>query len=186
MLSDKEIIEGIASNKNSTLHFIYEEIYPSVEGYILQNGGTADQAKDVFQESLIIILNKIQSESLELYCKFSTYLYAVSKRVWIQDRRKEFFRSNKLREAISVAESENTYGNEYIEEARELFLKHFVRLPEDCQKLLTLYFNNVPIEEIRREMKFKTDHHASDKKYRCKKNLIERIRRDPNFRKFKK
>jgi hypothetical protein len=34
-------------------------------------------------------------------------------------------------------------------------------------------------------MGFSTVAHVSDKKYRCKKSLIERIKRDPKYRKFK-
>lgn len=186
MLSDNEIIEGIASNNNSVLRFVYKEMYPFVESYVIQHGGTSDQAQDVFQEALIVIFRKISAEKLSLQCKFSTYLYAICKRIWIQERKKEYLRTNKLNEISSLAEAAIHYGQETIDEARELFEKHFRKISADCQKILQMYFNGLTIEEIRDVMEFNTLHNAIDKKYRCKKKLIDRIKGDPLFRKFKK
>jgi hypothetical protein len=48
-----------------------------------------------------------------------------------------------------------------------------------------MYFNGLTIEEIRDVMGINTIYHASDKKYRCKKMLIDRIKNDPKFRKLR-
>ncbi|MCF8346371.1 MAG: sigma-70 family RNA polymerase sigma factor [Bacteroidales bacterium] len=186
MQSDKEIIRGIASNHNGTLNYIYKELYPYVEAYVLHHGGTDDHARDVFQDALYVIFKKIKEEGLTLHCKFSTYLYAVCKNMWIQNRKKHYLRLNKLKEMPHVAESEPAYGDLPAEESKALFEKHFNRLGPDCQKLLQLYFNGFTIKEICQEMGISSIENTSDKKYRCKKNLIERIKNDPKFRKFKK
>jgi RNA polymerase sigma factor (sigma-70 family) len=186
MRPDNKIIQGIAAHDNSTLKEVYREMLPYVEAYVVHHGGTADQARDLFQEAMIIIYSKIEEEKLELHCKFSTYLYAVCKRLWIQDRKKHFLRANKLKEIIAVSEPETSYGREDMDEAKELFDKHFRALAPDCQLMLRMHFNGLTIEEIRKAMGISTVHHASDKKYRCKKKLIEAIKADPLFRKLKK
>lgn len=185
MLSDKEITEGIASDKNHVLNYVYNEMFPYVEAYVIQQGGTKEQAKDLFQEAMIVIYQKISSGNLKLHCKFSTFLYAVCKRIWIQDRKKYYLRLNKMQEIKMVSESESIYGKDSGSLARELFDKHFKKLGPDCQQILTMYFNGLTIEEISKIMGINTIHHASDKKYRCKKSLIERIKADPLFRKLK-
>jgi RNA polymerase sigma factor (sigma-70 family) len=185
MLSDKEITEGIAAHKSCVLNHVYSEYFPYVESFILQHGGTNDQAKDVFQDAMIIVYKKISSGKFSLHCKFGTYLYAVCKRIWIQDRKKHFSRLNKLSEISAVAESASKYNPDGMEEAKELFEKHFQKLGPECQKILRLYFNGSPIEEIRKIMGISTVHHTSDKKYRCKKALIERIKKDPLFRNYR-
>ena len=68
---------------------------------------------------------------------------------------------------------------------RELFNKHFSELSEDCQKILSMFFNNFTVEDIRAAMDYKDVHHAADRKYRCKKSLIKRIVNDPLFKKLK-
>jgi len=184
MLSDKEIVEGISSNNSKALRFVYEEMFPYVENYISQHGGSSDQAKDIFQESMIVVFKKIEAGKFTLTCKFSTYLYAVAKRTWIQDRKKHYLRLNKLKDMQFAAEPTTPYGQETDDEAKELFDKHFQKISPDCQKILRLYFNGLELEEIRKEMGLSTIHHVTDKKYRCKKNLIDRIKNDPRYRKF--
>lgn len=185
MRSDKEIVKGIASHDNRTLTYIYDELYPYVEAYVVHHGGMEDNARDIFQDAMIVVYKKIVAGQLTLHCKFSTYLYAVCKNLWIQNRKKHYLRINKLNEMSVVAEPVSDYGINDVDEKKELFEKHFRKLGPDCQKILRLYFNGATLEEICKEMGFSTVHHVSDKKYRCKKNLIERIKGDPNFRKRK-
>ncbi len=184
MRSDREIIEGIASHNSGILTYIYDELYPYIEAYVIHHGGDEDIARDVFQDAMIIVYKKIIAENLVLHCRFSTYLYAVSKNLWVQNRKKHFLRLKKLKEMSEVAESETGYETTIDDDSKELFEKHFRKLPPDCQKILCLYFNGATLEEIRKEMGISTLHLVSDKKYRCKKNLIERIKGDPNFRKL--
>ncbi|MEX0986219.1 MAG: sigma-70 family RNA polymerase sigma factor [Bacteroidales bacterium] len=185
MPNDNDIIEGIASHDNSTLTHVYEEMYPYVEAYVVHHGGTEDHARDIFQEAMIIVYKKITEGNFTLKCKFNTYLYAVCKRLWIQDRKKHYLRINLLKEMPSVFDSETDYSKMTVDETRELFDKHFNNLSPDCQQILKMYFNGLSLEEIRVAMGINTAHHTSDKKYRCRKTLIERIQADPTFIKQK-
>jgi len=184
--SNDEIIDGIATNKSKVLIYIYKVYYPLVENFVYQHGGTNDQAQDLFQEGMIIIYNKIKKGKLKLICKFSTYLYAVCKLHWMQEKRKDMQRMNMLKEAPIAAEPTIAYGEETVDAAKQLFDKHFKQLSPDCQTILNLYFNKCTIDEIRTAMNYNTAHHAVDRKYRCKKNLIDRIMKDPLFRKIVK
>ncbi len=185
MPSDKEIIKGIISHDHTVLNYVYKELLPYVDAYVVHHGGNSENARDIFQEGMIIIYRKIESGKFTLQCKFSTYLYAVCKRLWIQERKKYLQRLEKLKEINVVAESSAVYETEP-DAMQELFQKHFNKLSPECQQMLRMYFNGVPLEEIRKLLGMKTVHHASDKKYRCKKNLIERIKSDPFFKKMKK
>lgn len=185
MPSDNEIIEGIISHDRKVLNYVYKELLPYVDAFVVHHGGSSDNARDIFQEGMIIIYRKIESGNFTLQCKFSTYLYAVCKRLWIQERKKYLHRLEKVKEINVVAESPAVYETEP-DAAQELFQKHFSKLSPECQQILRMYFNGVPLEEIRKALEINTVHHASDKKYRCKKNLIDRIRKDPLFIKMKK
>lgn len=186
MPSDKELLQGFVNGRNDTMSFIYREFFPYVEAYVVHNGGTSDQARDIFQDAMIIVHRKISAEQLTLKCKFSTYLYAICKNLWIQDRKKHSLRISKLREMPVVAEPEAPYGNQEDDQAMRLFRKHFDRLGPDCRKILRLFFNGLTLEEIRKEMGFRNVENTSDKKYRCKKKLIQWIQSDPLFKKIKK
>lgn len=184
--TNHELIDGIANNKSKVLLFIYQEYFPYIKKLVCEHGGTPDQAQDIFQDGMIVICKKVYADKLNLTVKFSTYLTAICKIIWKQERRKILNRRNKLAESGIAAEPESSYGEETIDEAKLLFDKHFAKLSPDCQKILKMEFNDCKIEEIRIAMNYKTAHHAVDRKYRCKKSLIEKIKNDPSFRKFLK
>ena len=55
---------------------------------IHSNGGRPQDAEDVFQEALIILVGKIRKSDFKLTAKLSTYLFSVCRFLW-KDKRKE-------------------------------------------------------------------------------------------------
>ena len=47
-----------------------------------QGGGSLDDAKDIFQDGLMVMLEKIDNDDFVLTCKFQTYLYCVCENLW--------------------------------------------------------------------------------------------------------
>jgi DNA-directed RNA polymerase specialized sigma24 family protein len=52
--SDQETFLGLKSKDNQAYEILYKFYYPSVKNFILKNNGTEDDAKDIFQETIII------------------------------------------------------------------------------------------------------------------------------------
>lgn len=183
---EEELVKGIRNHQTDILEYIYQHYFPLTEGYIIHHHGTREQAKDVFQEAMIILYKRIRSGDLELTCKFGTYLYAICKNIWIQERKKYLLHSEKLRQHPLMVHDPGAERDPLLENhLSELFHRHFNDLSEDCRKILRMYFNNFTIEEIRAKMNYKNIHHAADRKYRCKKSLIKRIVNDPLFKRLK-
>jgi RNA polymerase sigma factor (sigma-70 family) len=184
--SAEQIIQGIRKHDSGVLEFIYRTQYPLIENFVIQHQGSADQAKDVFQEGMIIVYRNVKKQDFRLSCKFGTYLYAVCKKVWIQERKKELLHLEKQKnQPLEVHEpepGEDPLMKKYMD---ELFRRHFGELSEDCQKILNMFFTNHSVEEIRVAMNYGDLHHAADRKYRCKKSLIKRICNDPLFKRLK-
>lgn len=178
------LINGFLENNSLILSKVYEESFPMIEKMVLNSGGITEQAEDVFQEAMIVAYRKILSGKFELRCKLSTYLYAVSKRIWVQEKRRN--------KRIHVAIDENTdmveepsQSEKHTLELLEIIDRHFAQLSPDCQKILRMHFNRVNIYDIQRTMGYDSSHYAMDRKYRCKKSLIKRIVNDPKFNSIK-
>ena len=184
--SENELISGIRNHDSAVLEYVYQTFLPMIEGFVIHHHGNREQAKDVFQEAMIIVYKKIREGDLELTCKFGTYLYAICKNVWIQERKKYQLHAEKLRNQPLVVNDPGPDEDPLLQNhLTELFNKHFNELSKDCQKILTMFFNNHTVEEIRDDMNYKDLHHAADRKYRCKKSLIKRIMNDPLFKRLK-
>jgi RNA polymerase sigma factor (sigma-70 family) len=184
--SEKEVISGIRNHDSAVLEYVYQTYFPVIEGLVIHHHGSREQAKDVFQEAMIIAYRRIREGGFELTCKFSTYLYAICKKVWLQERKKYQLHEEKLRIRPMVLNEPDPGDDPLLRNhLTELFNKHFNELSQDCQKILAMFFNNHTVEEIRDSMNYKDLHHAADRKYRCKKSLIKRIINDPLFIRLK-
>jgi RNA polymerase sigma factor (sigma-70 family) len=184
--SNSDLIKGIRNHDSSILEHVYNTYYPIIEGYITHNQGSRDQARDIFQDAMIIVYKRIKSNELELTCKFGTYLYAICKNIWMQERKKYLQRTQKLREQPLEVNDPGPADDPLLQNhLTDLFNKHFDALSKDCQKILSMYFNNFSVEDIRAAMNYKDLHHTADRKYRCKKSLINRIVNDPLFKRLK-
>ncbi len=184
--SNTDLIKGIRSHDSSVLRYVYESYYPIIEAYIIHNQGSGEQARDIFQDAMIIVYKRIKSRELELTCKFGTYLFAICKNIWMQERKKYLLRAEKLRQHAFVVNDPGPADDPLLQNHLiELFNKHFEDLSKDCQKILSMYFNNFSVEDIRAAMNYKDLHHTADRKYRCKKSLINRIVNDPLFKRLK-
>ena len=184
--SNTDLIKGIRNHDSSILRHVYDVHYPIIEGYITHNQGSREQARDIFQDAMIIVYKRIKSDELELSCKFGTYLYAICKNIWMQERKKYLQRAEKLRQQPLEVHDPGPADDPLLQKhLTDLFNKHFDALSKDCQKILSMYFNNFSVEDIRAAMNYKDLHHTADRKYRCKKSLINRIVNDPLFKRLK-
>ena len=184
-IPDIKIIRGILEHKSRIIQQVYRECFPMVERMVINSGGDQEQAKDVFQDGWIIVYRKIVKGEIELTCKFSTFLYAICKRVWIQEKRKRITRMKLTPSESEIFEEPEPFVEDEQSKVKTLFNKHFNQLSKDCQTILILHINNAPIEEIQKIMNYQNPHYVMDRKYRCKRSLIQRIFNDPNFKSAK-
>ena len=140
-----QIIEGIRNRDNQVLTTVYRELFPVVRYYVINNGGNQDDAKDVFQESIIIAFKQINQNNFELKSGFDSYLYGIARLVWLKILRN---RSIHKRNIDKIEETEFNYdAPEFlIEEELELrlFRKYFLKLGTECQKVLRLISDGIP------------------------------------------
>ncbi len=180
---DQEILEGIIKNENQVLTYVYEKCKPLIENMIIKTGGDYSIAQDVFQEGMMVVIRKVTADGFELRCKFSTYLYSICKKIWIQEiraRQKSYADPEYIIDFVEDSENEIHYKTRM----HAIFDKHFNQLSSKCQKILRLHFNSASTDEIMSIMGFRNAHYTMDRKYRCKKSLIKRIENDPEFKKL--
>ena len=72
---EKVLLEGLAANDSNAIETIYRENYTAIQAFIVKNNGYPDDAKDIFQEAMIVLFEKAKSSSFVLTCQIKTYLY---------------------------------------------------------------------------------------------------------------
>lgn len=146
----------------------------------MQAGGSSEDAADLFQDGLIIILEKIDEGRFELTCKFKTYLYTVCENLWnsIIDKRKAA--ANYI-SSSSEHHIEKDLSDVIDRELHENILKEVLEtMDESSRAVLNLYWQELPAQEIADRLGF-TYGYLRKKKMEAQNELISRIKQHPDY-----
>ncbi|MBV5315643.1 MAG: sigma-70 family RNA polymerase sigma factor [Prolixibacteraceae bacterium] len=183
--SNLELLNGILRNDTIVLQYIYKNFYSKINFFIKKNNGDDDDANDIFQEAIIIIYRKLKANDLVLDCTFETYLYSVCRFLWLKQLEKRKLEKEKIKDNHEFNDDIYDDGLEKVVDLNDrykLFQKHFTNLGKDCQKILQLYFDKVPLKNIAQIMGFKSEKYAKKRKFKCKEYLIKSIKQDLEYK----
>jgi RNA polymerase sigma factor (sigma-70 family) len=183
--SNQELLNGILRNDTIVLQFIFKNFYSNINFFIKKNNGDDDDANDIFQEAIIIIYRKLKANDLVLDCTFETYLYSVSRFLWLKQLEKRKVEKENIKDNHEFNDEIYDDSLEKIADLNEryrLYQKHFANLGKDCQKILQLYFDKVPLKNIAQIMGFKSEKYAKKRKFYCKEYLIKSVKQDLEYK----
>lgn len=180
-----DLLNGILRNDTVVLQHIYKNFYSKINFFVKKNSGDDDDANDIFQEAIIIIYRKLKANDLVLDCTFETYLYSVCRFLWLKQLEKRKLEKEKIKDNHEY--NDDIYDNKFeqvvdLNDRYSLFQKHFTNLGKDCQKILQLYFDKVPLKSIAQIMGFKSEKYAKKRKFKCKEYLIKSIKQDLEYK----
>ncbi len=149
---------------------------------ILNNNGTEDDAQDIFQEAMVVAFRKFKdNENFNLTCTFQTYIYSVSRQLWLKhlrisrDNMKNF---NENHDYIDFEEPEPFSDGDL---RFSIYQKAFLELPQDCQKIMKLSLDGISQKDIADKLGYKSENYIRKRKHFCKEYLIKKIRENPDF-----
>jgi len=171
--TDSEVILGILNNSESVVKRLYLGYFPMVMQLIINNNGDADDAKDIYQEAIIILYNKVKNGDFELSSKLKTYIYSVCRRLWL----KRLSQLNRyggdikdFEEYLSVddeTEKNNERDIQFNRMGDALNL-----LGEPCKTIIEdFYINNRSMKEICEDFGYTNADNAKTQKYKCLQRL---------------
>lgn len=183
--SDKEIIECLKSRQSYVVRYLSDRYLPMIRLMVTQMGGTSEDAKDIFQDGLIIMLEKIDSNQFQLSCKFKTFLYSVCENLWKSVLEKRKAANNYFYRRIDVS-SEKDFSEEYDNQLYEKLLSEvFETLDPVCKEILKLYWQEYSPMEIAEKLGY-TYGYVRKKKCECQAELMKRLSNHPDFKQIKK
>src|SRR6185436_5920951 len=148
VLDEKEIFERICKGDEKSLEVLYKKYYRMMTKMVITNSGTEDEARDVYQDALVVFWQKARSGNLVLTSKISTYVYSICQNLW----RKELDRKKRL----SNEEKDSSESMDMDSPEREkIIAKCMDQLGETCRKvLMCYYFDEMSMQEIADKLGF--------------------------------
>ena len=87
-MTDQEIIDLVRDGKNENpIKWLYQE-FPKIERLILQSGGSKQLAEEIFNDSLLLLLEKVREDQFQLTSKLTTYFYGINRFLLLNELRK--------------------------------------------------------------------------------------------------
>src|ERR1700756_1077590 len=176
VFTDSEYLEGLRLSNDTVIRSIYKKHYPVIAKMVLNNNGTEQEAKDVFQETVLVLYHHVQKAEFILSCALQTYLYSVAKRLWL----KQLHKKNgtlKLDERFVEGEDFADADSEvsiYQEREQNLDRMHesISQLGEPCKTLLTdFYIARLGMDELAEKFGYTNADNAKNQKYKCLQRL---------------
>ncbi len=168
-INEKALLQGLARNETKSVETIYRENYNTVHALIINNNGSSDEAKDIFQEAMIVLYEKVRSGSFELNCQIKTYLYSVCRRLWLK-RLQQLNRYSAPVENIDnlVPVDEEIEAHEQRNAEFEMMNKAISGLGEPCKSLLEAYYlQKRTMQDIAASFGYTNADNAKNQKYKC-------------------
>jgi RNA polymerase sigma factor (sigma-70 family) len=169
-MDEKETFERICKGDEKALEFLYKKYYRMMTKLVISNSGTEEEARDVYQDALIVFWQKARSGNLVLTSKMSTFIYSICQNLWRKelDRKKRL--SNEEKDSSVVLDTDTA-------EREKIIAKCIDQLGETCKKVLMYYyFEEMSMQDIADKLGFANTDTAKTKKYKCKKKLDELVK----------
>jgi len=146
-------------------------------------GGTPEDARDIFQEGLMIMLEKIDNKEFALTCKFKTYLYCVCENLWKSVLVKRQAAANYLVRRVEVEDQKDITELMDSNLCREIFISVFDTLNPVSKKILTLYWEEMSPQEIADKLGY-TYGYVRKKKCEAQAELTKKVKKHPDYKRI--
>lgn len=161
---------AVLANDDKALETLYTDNFYKTEAFVTANSGTAEEAKDIYQEAFIAAWQNIKAGRFvpQNGSSLEAYLFQIAKYKWY-----DHLKAAKKMSVVPVEDNsfiETAYNEEeerYIEKVQD----HFKNLGEPCRQVLTLfYFMKQSMTKIAAAFSW-TEATAKNNKYRCLQRL---------------
>jgi len=147
---------------------LYEETFPIVAKFVANRGGTFDDAKDIFQDALVILYEKSSSENPLVVESPERYLIGIAKHLWIRK-----FKDDHKKVGLDEMEKTISIPEDYYESGENRLTSLLELTGRKCLRLLrAFYYDNLPLDQVKTAFDFSSTHSASAQKFKC----IEKMR----------
>jgi RNA polymerase sigma factor (sigma-70 family) len=164
--------QALLADRAQALTQLYRRAFPAVRRLVRRQGGSAQDAQDVFQDALVVLYEKAVAETLTLTASASTYLMSISRHRWQHELR----RRARLPHEPLPDDPAPLLAEEPAEEPAFAVLDYVQQLGEKCREvLLAFYYFQQPLTQIAATHGYRSVRSATVQKFKCLERLREKV-----------
>jgi len=181
--SDNEIIECLHNRQSYVVRYLSDRYLPMIRLMVTRASGTSEDAMDIFQEGLMIIIENIDNKEFALTCKFKTFLYCICEKLWNDALLKRKAAVNYHRRKLDDIDDQDFTEMIDSKLCENLFWSVFESLEPSYKKILKLYWEEISPQDIADKLGL-TYGYVRKKKSEAQAELVRKVKDHPDYRKI--
>jgi len=167
--NEQALLKGLANNDSKAVETLYKSHFGMIQHFVTNNNGSLDDARDIFQEAMITLYEKVQTDSFSLTCQIKTYLFSICKHLWL----KRLKQMGRYSTPLSTEEESVSVEMDMDESAKKdaafaIMDRALNSLGEPCKSLLEGYYlNKKDMQALAAEFGYTNSDNAKNQKYKC-------------------
>ena len=178
------ILIDLKTENNFAFGKLYQDNFGKISNFVQNNSGNQADAEDLFQDAMMVLVEKLRQDNFQLTASIDTYVYAICKNLWFKKLRGKNV-------ALSVDEMQSyeflTSINDSIENEKTYLEKlkgYVLKMTDHCNKLINdIFFKEKAIEQIQKDYGYSTRHNAQNQKHKCVEQIRKVKEKEDNIRK---
>ncbi len=168
------IIVDLKTENNFAFGKLYQDNFGKISNFVQNNSGNQADAEDLFQDAMMVLVEKLRQYNFQLTASIDTYVYAICKNLWFKKLRDKNYE-------LSVDELQSfdflMSINDSIEDEKTYLEKlkgYLLKLTDHCNRLIhDIFFKEKAIDQIQKDYGYSTRHNAQNQKHKC----VQQIRK---------
>jgi DNA-directed RNA polymerase specialized sigma24 family protein len=148
---------------------LYKSTFPVVARHVSKMGGTFDEAKDIFQDALVIYYEKSVECAFELKTNEKAYLLGIAKHLWLRQHRDN--------SKFTPIDSLDIKIEETAQASDKKVLSFLQTAGKKCMDLLrSFYYDGLQLADAAQLYGFSGVRSATVQKYKCLEKVRETVK----------
>ena len=182
--TDVELIAAISAGRdlNNAIRYLYGQYSQATRSFIIQHGGSEQDADDIFQETVVAFIEVVQKGKYRMEASVKTFLNSIARNYWFNEIKKRDRSDHRDRQFEMGRDKDEADVSHYIVEMeRKRQLRDLVdQLGDACKKVLLLfYYENLSMKEMVDHLPYDNEQVVRNKKYKCLQALTGLIKDNP-------
>ncbi|WP_066836144.1 RNA polymerase sigma factor [Rufibacter ruber] len=172
-MTQSMLVAPAAAEREALFTELYQQVFPAVARYVSRRGGSLDQAKDVFQDTVVVYYEKAANGHTNEIPHVPKYLMGIAKHLWAKRYSQE-----QQQKSLDPAQLQlETATLEPPTPSVQKVLRFLNTAGQKCMDLLkAFYYDRIPAEEMASSFGFSGPRSATVQKFKCLEKVREAVR----------
>lgn len=152
---------------------LYESAFPGVARFVSKMNGSFEDAKDIFQDALVIFHEKHAEEHFNIHASPEAYVLGIAKHLWLKR-----FKNSGRHISLDTMEAAIAIPEDYYPTVdTSTLLQMLERTGKKCLDILqAFYYEKMPLQALAQKLGFGSVHSATVQKYKCLEKVRDEVK----------